>query len=281
MVTWLLQPTVVGTAVIALSAVATVPLRAGLSRRFDTARAPLDEASIPKLGVARALSLGHTEWFADLLWVNGTIYYGESLFTRTEGRYLARYGEVMTELDPDFKLPYIWAAMALTYHTTERTTEDVQRAVGFLEAGARRFPNDGELQYQLGFARCIELAQRFAVGSAERDQLIASGAENLRRASLAGAGPAWLSLTAARYLTASGRAGDAIEVLRDSLVRIDAPNYRAAVEQRLEGMLRVNGTEDPLLVVIQRSELERQREFSYLPSSMYLFIAPRALDAAQ
>ncbi len=271
--------TAAGLAVIALAALATSPLRASLSRRFDAGRAPLDEATIPKVNVARVISLGHTEWFADLLWVNGTIYYGESLFARTEGRYLARYGEVMTSLDPSFRLPYLWAALALTYHTTDRTREDVERAVGFLDAGARRFPSDGELQYQLGFALCVELAQRHPVDSPERARIIARGAEHLRRAALAGAGPEWLSLTAARYLTMSGRGSDAIEVLRDSLVRVDNAGYRSAIEQRLEGMIRANGAEDPLLPAIRAAEQARQAEFPYLPSSLHLFIAPRALDA--
>lgn len=271
--------TLAGLAVIALAALATSPLRASLSRRYDANRAPLDEASIPKVNVARVISLGHTEWFADLLWVNGTIYYGESLFARTEGRYLARYGEVMTSLDPSFRLPYLWAALALTYHTTDRTRQDIERAVGFLDAGARRFPNDGELQYQLGFALAVELANRYPVESPERARVVARGAEHLRRASLAGAGPEWLSLTAARFLTMSGRGAEAIEVLRDSLVRVDNPGYRAAIEQRLEGMLRANSAEDPMLPLIREAEAARRREFPYLPSSLYLFIAPRALDA--
>ncbi|MEZ4408893.1 MAG: hypothetical protein R3A52_20850 [Polyangiales bacterium] len=251
--------TLAGCAVIALAALATSPLRASLSRRYDANRAPLDEASIPKVNVARVISLGHTEWFADLLWVNGTIYYGESLFARTEGRYLARYGEVMTSLDPSFRLPYLWAALALTYHTTDRTREDIERAVGFLDAGARRFPNDGELQYQLGFALAVELASRYPVQSPERARIVARGAEHLRRASLAGAGPEWLSLTAARYLAMSGRGAEAIEVLRDSLVRVDNPGYRAAIEQRLDGMLRANGAADPMLPLIREAEAARRR----------------------
>lgn len=262
--------------VMLLGAAGVAPLRTSLNQHYDRHRRVLDTAEIPTVGVARVASLGHVEWLADVLWINGLLYYGESLSARNPGRYVDRYASVMIALDPRFREAYLWAAVALILRTGEVPIEDIRRASQYLEGGLRFFPSDGELHMQRGATLAFELGPRLPRDSAERREARAVAAEHFRKASALGEGPEWIALTAATLLTEAGRPDAAIETLRDGLVHVENPAFRTRIQQRLVDLLRSHPGDDPGLAGMRELEEQRRREYAYLPTPLYLFVGPRA-----
>ena len=56
----------------------------------------------------------------------------------------------MLALDPDFRRVYSWVGMAGVYTPTGSSTEVMERAIDVLRRGAERFPNDGDLAWDIG-----------------------------------------------------------------------------------------------------------------------------------
>ncbi len=247
-------------------------LRVELTRHFDRTRQVLDVATIPRPAVARVLSLGHTEWITDVLWVNATIYYGETLFAHLPSRYVNRYAATMRDLDPHFRSAYLWGATALIYRVGTPSLTDVDDSITELRAGLREFPGDPEMTLQLGFNLAFEKVRFFADRPAEARALRAEAGEYLRRASLMGEGPPWLPLRAAAFLEEANRSGDAIDMLRDVLLRTTDPPLRERLEARLARLQQDYAPEDPTYLAVRQVERERLQYAPYLPASLYLFV---------
>ncbi len=264
-----------GAVALVAGASAIGPLRVRLNHRYDEHRPVLDAAEIPTPMAARAASLGHVEWLADVLWVNALLYYGDTINAHSPGRYVARYASAMTSLDPSFRQAYLWAGVAMTMRTTEVAVDEVRVATTFLREGVHRFPGDSEMHMQLGATLGFDLGLRFPRESRERREARAEAGEEFRRVVALGEGPDWLCLTAATLLQETGRNGAAIEVLRDGLVRAETPAMRDRVRDRLVELLRADSASDPGLAGVQAVEAARVAEYPYLPTPLYLFVGPR------
>ncbi|MBI5515929.1 MAG: hypothetical protein HY909_19260 [Deltaproteobacteria bacterium] len=249
---------------------AELRLRRDLNRTFESRRRVLDAAEVPKPLVARLATLGHTEWATDLLWVNAIVYYGETLLGSTTSNYVRHYAVTMQALDPDFRPAYLWGAMATMYRITQPTRADAEDAVAMLTEGHRRFPHDAEIDYNLASTMAFELGPR--VTDAERPAVRARAAEHMRRAALAGVGPAWLPLTASAFLVSAGRLDAAVDLVRDALLRPVDGALRAELQQRLDVLLRRRGREDPIEDAMAGINSERLDTFPYLTPPMYTFV---------
>jgi hypothetical protein len=232
---------------------------------------PVDEATIPSPSAARALALGHREWAADLFYIAGLAYFGESLQLRSQQRYLQAYARVTQEIDPDFRRPYLWGSVVSVYTHRLITRRSIELSNEHLIRGLEHFPDDGEMLFALGFNYAYELPPFLPEGP-ERIAAKRRGAIYLQRAAAVGYGPAWLPLTAARMLEDAGEDSAAIELLRDSLLRTDDPVIRARIEQRIRDLS--GNDEDAGLAVINAVERERREAFPYLPPALYLFVGP-------
>lgn len=249
-----------------------------LNARYDRARRMLDDEAIPRPGVARVLSLGHTEWATDVLWINATLYYGESLFARLPMQYVRRYTEVMTTLDPRFRQAYLWGALAMTYRTVANEPDEVRAAARLLQQGLAAFPGDPELRGQLGVFLAIELAPILPRNSDEHSQVRAEAAEHLRRATASGWGGPWEGLFTARLLAESGRLDPAIELLRDLLSRCDNLEARRAIEERLQSYFRQRGGVDSLGEMLRSFENERRTRALWMNPTLFVFVGHGVLD---
>ncbi len=252
-------------------------LRASLNRRFDASRRVLDDASIPRPWVARVLSLGHTEWVTDILWVNATLYYGETLFAHLPSRYIDRYTETMIALDPGFRRAYVWGATSLLSRTVMSTEADARRAGQFLRQGLARFPTDPELHLELGLNLAFNQAAYTAQGSERRRALRAEGAEHLRFAAVANVGPPWLPLTASTLLRAAGRDLDAVLVLGDGLTHTDDPTVFPMIEARLAELQRERGSEHPLAQAFLDLARSRRQYHPWMPPTLHVFVGAPVL----
>lgn len=263
--------TVINVALCAAMIPAALEAKRSARQHATIRRMPVDEATIPSPAAARALALGHREWAADLFYIAGLSYFGESLQLRSQQRYLQAYARVTEEIDPNFRRPYVWGSVVSVYTHRVITRRSIELSNEHLARGLEHFPNDGEMLYGLGFNYAFEL-QSFLPEGPERLAAKRRGALYLQRAAAMGYGPAWLPLSAARMLEDTGEDSGAIELLRDSLLRTDDPAIRARLEQRIRDLS--GGNEDPGLAQVNAVERERRESFPYVAPALYLFVGP-------
>jgi|LNFM01.1.fsa_nt_gb hypothetical protein len=258
--------------VAAVAALVPVVLESRLAARTHVVlrRRPVDEATIPSALAARTMALGHREWAADLLFTSALAYFGESLSTRSQLRYLQTYARTTQEVDPHFRRAYLWGATVSIYTHRRITRQAVEASVEHLQRGLEVFRDDPEMLYALGFNLAYELAPLLPDGE-ERRATKRRGAHFLRRAAAAGQGPGWLALSAARMLEESGADASAIELLRDTLLRTEDPVIRARIERRVRDL---GGAGDEGLAQLRAIEEERKRAFPYVAPALYVFVGP-------
>ncbi len=239
-------------------------------------RMPVDQATVPSATAIRALSLGHHEWAADLLFTSALMYFGESMQNRSRQRFLQAYARTTEEVDPQFRRAYLWGATVSIYTHRLITRQSVEHSNEHLRRGLERFTDDGEMLFQLGFNYSVELPP-YLRDPAEKREARRRGAHYLQRAAAMGYGPSWLPLSAARALEESGEGMSAIELLRVTLLRTDDPAIRERLERRIRDL---SGTDDdPALAHARAQERERNAVFPYVSPALYLFVGPPALRA--
>ena len=148
---------------------------------------------LPEPGTLRALSLGHHEMMADLIWVRALSYFAVHFSLDRDYRWLDRYIETVIELDSDFRLIYEWAGVATIYGGQRIDNEAVSASSRFLQMGLDRYPDDWRLNFMLGCNYRYELRPSSAE---EREEWRRIGAFHLARAGQSPDAPAWLALTA-------------------------------------------------------------------------------------
>lgn len=218
-------------------------------------------------------ALGYRAALADLIWMKALVYYGEELGHRGNVRHLYRYADAMLALDPDFKKVYRWVASSAIYRTGTVTVADAQAAISYLERGTRRFPDDGELAWDLGANYTYELAPMLA-SAEEREAARRKGLDYLEAAVLRNAGPPWLVLQTAGQLRALGRNEQAIRHLEDVYAVSSDANLKHQIEGQLSRLRSATYAE-----AFRRSneelEADRLRDYPYLETTLYLLVGPR------
>lgn len=255
-------------------------LRGAQSIRYDRARRVLDVAQIPSPTVSRLVSLGHTEWMADLLWINATLYYSDTLYARLPSRYLRRYTATMSAVDPRFRPAYLWGALALVYRTTRVTADDVRDAIAVLREGIARFPDDPELRGQLGIYLAFELAPRLRAGTPEFQRARRDAGEALGQACDAGWGPPWMPLAAANFLIEAERHRDALALLQGALVRTVDASIRQRIEARIEAIQRAHPEENDLTESLRALDESRAQDIPWATPTQFVFFGPSPLHRA-
>lgn len=268
---------VVALGAIAMSAAASSALRTRLNRTYARVPVVVDEARVPLPAVARALSLGHTEWAADFLWINAQIYYGESLVGRLPGRFTRAYADTIIALDPQFREGYRWAALALTARTVTREIDDVRDAVAYLRRGHQAFPADGEMQVDLGYTLAFELAPALHNDPAAYRRAKLEGGRHLGQATVGGWGPPWVALSAATALSQGGAPREALEYLRGVLPRVEDEAVRERIERRIAAILSETPGADALVQSAAALDGLRRAEYPYMQPTLYLFVGPRVV----
>ncbi len=260
-------------ALLVLAVVAILDLRLLALRHASLTRRVRDEATVPSSSTMRIASLGHREWAADLLWSAALLYFGESVATHSQQRFLQRYATTLEDVDPQFRRSFLWGATISIYNARQIKRESVVDAISHLERGLRSFPNDGEMLYQLGFDYYFELP-RFAENAEERTELKRRGAEYLRRAAAVGYGPPWMALSVAQALRDVGLVDRAVDQLRDAYVRTEEPAVRARLRAQIEELSgqRIEG--DPVIAAAQQMQRDRLSAFPYMAPLLYLFVGP-------
>ncbi len=213
-------------------------------------------------------SLGHDEALADILWMRALVYFGDELVQRGGVEHIFDYAAAILTLDPDFRQVYHWAGSAGMYRAGETSVEDLYRAVDFLDRGARRFPDDGEMAWDLGASITYELIPRVD-DPEEKERLRLRGVEHLQVAARLGAGPDWLALTNATELRRLGHTEQAARHLEEIYVTVSDPHTKELLENEIRA-LRGAAHAEALRHAVEDLERRRRAEYPYLPPGLYL-----------
>jgi hypothetical protein len=222
---------------------------------------------LPEPHALRAMSLGYNQLAADLVWIRQIIYFGDEFTKRGDFRFLDRYLRTALELDPNFRRLYSWAGISYAASGVKVTNAAVRQSNEFVEMGLKRFPDDWELHFMLGVNYIHELQTS---DPKVKQSWKLKGAEHMRRAALAGGGPAWLPVLVATILTKGGEAEAAIRHLEEILLTTDDEAVRAHVLNKLKQLRK-----DAL------PEMERHRarftkrwhaQLGYAPADMYVLL---------
>ena len=246
----------------------TTALRATWPREADT-------LYMPPAPVLRLLSLGHHEMAADLVAAKANVYFGSQLATRGEHRWLERTLNTAVDLDPRFHRLYLRGASMLVYTGRDFTVDALTSANRLLERGAREFPGDWELPFQLGFNLLFELPKLTGEDDPRVPEWRQRGVEALRQTTLLDGAPPWLPSLVARMLTKEG--GD--ELALHHLERIYAvtsnPETRAEIGRRL-GALRGKRLAAELAASADALARLVAERYPYAPEAFSLITGPRA-----
>jgi hypothetical protein len=247
--------------------------RAAAQRHYLAASVYEDVYYLPPSDWLVLGSLGYRAALADLIWMKALIYYGDELAHRGDVRHLYRYGDALLALDPDFKKVYHWIASCALYRTGTVGVDDAKAAIHYLEQGARRFPDDGELAWDLGANYTYELAPMLK-DPVERERAREQGLAHLEAAVLRHAGPPWLVLQNSTQLEKLGRREQAIRHLEDVYAAASDASIKLEIERELT-RLRSAAYADALRQSDQELASERQKNFPYLDDTLFLLVGPR------
>jgi hypothetical protein len=256
-----------------IAALAGEQLRASAQKYYARTATYEDFYYLPPTDYLLVISLGYRAALADLIWMKALVYYGDELGHHGNVHHLYRYGDAMLALDPDFKKVYRWVASCALYRTGDITVADAKAAVSYLERATRRFPDDGELAWDLGANYTYELAPMLT-DTHEREVARRKGLEFLEAAVMRKAGPPWLVLQTSKDLEALGRKEQAIKHLEDAYAAASDVQIKQEIEIKLS-RLRSAAYAEALRRANQELTATRQRNFPYLDDSLYLLVGPR------
>lgn len=263
-----------GTALaIALLAIASDGLRATAHSEHRAAQRYEDVYYLPPADWLRVFSLGYDEAIADLIWMRALIYFGDELQHGGNVENVFEYAEAIATLDPHFLAVYRWVGTAGIYRPINVTPDDIERSVEFMKRGARLFPENGELAWDIGAALVFELVPLLEDEEA-MDRARERGMPWLMAAARRGAAPDWVVLSNASILARIGRTDQAARHLEEMYLTVEDPTTRQQIADRIRE-LRDRAQAEALMASMRELEEKRDEDFPYAPLGLYLLLGPR------
>jgi hypothetical protein len=254
----------------ALVAATLASQHAASSRR---ARFPAEEdlLYLPRPAALKAVSLGHHELMADLVFTRAIVYFGTQFHGERQYRWLDNYLDTIVALDPHWRTPYRWAGVATMYDGRTITNPSVLESSHFLEMGVQQFPDDWELPFMLGCNYLFELKSDDPVQKAAWKR---RGGEYVRHAALVGGAPSWVPLLAATILRQEGEEEAAVRHLEEVYLSTNDPRTREQVGNRLRS-LHSHLDLDKAARDRQALEAAWRNTLPYAPPDLFLIVGPR------
>lgn len=213
--------------------------------------------------MARRLSLGYDNLLADVYWMRTVVYYGG--VRRVEDERVRNYDllypmlEMVTTLDPDFKVAYRFGAIFLTEAYPNGPGRPDQ-AIDLLQRAIARHPDGWEYMHDIGFVHYWWL------GDYENAALW------FRKAGALPGAPTWLKPLAATTLAEGGNRDLSRQMWRQMREGSDVDWIRRSAEQRLTQLDALDAI-DQLAPVIARFKATTGRS----PQSWAELVAARLL----
>jgi hypothetical protein len=179
-----------------VSALLGIGISAGARADLLLQRDPTSSARaliyLPTPQQARMMAVGFDQVWADWYWVQALQYFTDTAQEINRFRNLGDFLDVVVGIDPDFEYAYKFAGISIPYDTGRFHFANTDRAIDFLQRGVKRFPNNWELHFHLGFY--LLNFRDDAPGAAEQ----------FAAAARIEGSPAYLKLFAARLFSVSG-----------------------------------------------------------------------------
>ncbi|RLB75039.1 MAG: hypothetical protein DRH24_20255 [Deltaproteobacteria bacterium] len=166
--------------------------------------------------IMRLISPADPDLIADLLWIRTAYYFGRHALTDREYPYLLHLLDLITDLSPEWNLPYFFGAVILP-------TEAKQEKDGFylIEKGLKYHPDDWQLWFFKGFY----------LWKSRGDVL--SAARALHKASLLPGSPVYLARLSATLATRAGQQELAMRFIEQALRNAHDPVHRKILFEKL------------------------------------------------
>lgn len=271
---------VVALAAMAVLIAAASLLRARASATFVQTQTYEDMYYLPPSGWLVPFSLGYRDALADLIWMRALVYFGDEIMNHGVVQHAFDYTEAMIELSPHMRAAYAWIGTSGLYHSGGTiTAADAERVASFLERGVRMFPDDGDLEWQLGATYSYELPPLLSDPEA-REAAKRRGLPHLQRAALLGAGPQWLALSNATQLMRLGQREQALRHLEQIYSTVTDEDSRREMRARI-AQLRSSVYAEAFERANREQEEARRRDFPYLSPTMFLFVGEKIGSESQ
>jgi hypothetical protein len=186
------------------------------------------------------MSMGYRAALADVLW--SQVLVGQGLRTMDRRRYgtVADMIDTINELDPEFRVPYLWSDALINLQVTEGQREDIERTRMILERGTRNRPLDAEIWRTAGQFIAFTGPGTFIKDPVERDAWRRDGARMLAKAAEIGGdvGQAgWSAVSSAGILNRQGERDAAIRLIQRTLAVTDDEELRERLQLQLRSLV--------------------------------------------
>lgn len=205
--------------ILGLFAVLTIVLS---GNRLRTSTEAQRQLVAPPPGIEH-MSFGYKEVMADLLWIRAVQdfdYCDQEIASRVcrNNSWLFQMLDAVTNLSPNFRIPYAAGALALTVIIT-----DIEGATKIFDKGVKAFPNDWPILYRAAYHYMYEVKDN------------KRAAELLIQAGKNGA-PPWVFTLAGRLYSDAGNLELAESVLKDMINTNQDPALIKRLQEKINTM---------------------------------------------
>jgi hypothetical protein len=219
---------------IAIAIIAVDQLRSMLTTRMQKITEETEVYALPPPEYVRALSLGHRDAVASILWASTLYQYGDRVSHNRRFEYPTQYVETILALDPGFRPAYRFLSTLTTMQVVAPTREQIDRTAAILERGTRELPNDADVWGAYASFMMFEGAQY--LGEAEKKRWRVLGAPAAQRAVELGYFMESLSITGALFLERAGERDLAIAQLERAFAVAPNDETREKIVQKLRAL---------------------------------------------
>jgi len=179
--------------------------------------------------IARLLTLGENELWADLAWIRTVVYYGNGVVRNSGMPDVEKLIAEVNAVDPRFRRPYLWGGYATVFRQKFATPEEYEASAEILRRGVKAFSNDWELHWLLGIRLYFDIKR---TDPAEQRRIREEGAALIERAVHLPRAPATLAFTAVAMRSKLGQREQALRGLREMILITEDPAARKKLEER-------------------------------------------------
>lgn len=191
-------------------------------------------------------TLGFNEILSDILYIKAINYFGKHYLSDKDYPYLYKMLDAATDLSPNFKDPYEFGAVILTFEADE-----VKKSVALLDKAILNNPDYWRFPFYLSFNYF------FYLDDFEKAALY------MKKASFLDGAPPYLSKLTARLYTHSGRPELALDFLSRMRENIKDENARCRIELKIKEVLIEKDIQD-----LEKALRLYKKRYSKMPSKL-------------
>lgn len=236
---------------------------------------------LPPARTAPFLYAGYNEVAADINWARGLVYYGSAVLGESDLRYLERFIDTVLELDPKFKRVYLWAAAAVTYHSSKTrrgdtefiaaTDDEFRLSAKYLRRGIEEFPDEYDYYLTLALRLWWDITPD---SEEERHANRLEAAQLLDYAITLPTAPPGAATTVANLWSELGEFEHAKNALRQQLMTTDNKEAQARILERFRQLFPADREDELMERAKNDFEAARARALPWAPADLFVLLGP-------